>query len=100
MCWRSAGVVVQVVEAEQTIKESLANVKGRGAGGLTAEQQEAIEDAVAILEQDCGILEPTLSHLLDGNSPGPNGTQATIGLACRDSLLGQPPFIFSKHPCI
>lgn len=53
-------------KAQQTIIQAVKGVKGRGKGGLSQEQQDALEAAVAVLEADGGVQDPTASPLLGG----------------------------------
>lgn len=46
--------------------DAIAGVQGRGKAGMSAEQQEAFEAAVAVLEADGGVPAPAASPLLDG----------------------------------
>jgi len=54
------------LEAQTTIVENLASVKGRGKEGLSTSQLSAIEAAVKELESAKGIQDPTSSGKLDG----------------------------------
>lgn len=56
-----------IVSAEQDILAAIADVKGRGKGGLDEEASEALQRAVAVLEaSSAGVKEPTKSELLEG----------------------------------
>lgn len=52
--------------AQQAVLDALAGVAGRGKGGMTPDQQQQFEEAVAVLEADGGVQNPTASPLLDG----------------------------------
>ncbi|KAL4443695.1 hypothetical protein ABPG75_011432 [Micractinium tetrahymenae] len=52
--------------AQQAVLDAIQDVQGRGKGGMTPEQQQQFEEAVAILEADGGVKAPTASPLLDG----------------------------------
>lgn len=54
------------LDAQQTIVENLASVKGRGKEGLSSSQLAAIESAVTELERQQGVEDPTSSGKLDG----------------------------------
>lgn len=56
----------KVERAQQTVMGAIADVQGRGKGGMTPEQQAAFDAAVAVLEADGGVAAPTDSPLLDG----------------------------------
>jgi hypothetical protein len=53
--------------AERDILSAISQVQGRGKSGLTAEEQEALENAVLTLEESgTGVKDPTKSELLQG----------------------------------
>lgn len=56
----------EVQRAQQAVLDAVDGVQGRGKGGMSPEQQEQFEAAVAVLEADGGVQGPTTSPLLDG----------------------------------
>jgi hypothetical protein len=60
--------VSQARKLEAAVIESIRDVKGRGKDGMSLEQQQVLEDAVAALEaDDLGVADPTTRpDLLDG----------------------------------
>ncbi|KAG2500058.1 hypothetical protein HYH03_002335 [Edaphochlamys debaryana] len=60
------GAARELKEAEAAVLAALSGAKGRGKEGLSPEDLSSLEAAVAKLEADGGVVEPTLSPTLDG----------------------------------
>ncbi|KAL3132602.1 hypothetical protein ABBQ32_009130 [Trebouxia sp. C0010 RCD-2024] len=55
-----------VKEARASLLKAITDVKGRGKSGMNSEQTQDLEAAVACLEADRGVKDPTDSPLLEG----------------------------------
>lgn len=53
-------------QAQRSLLEAIQGAKGRGKTGLSSQQLELLEEAVAVLEADGGVRDPAASLLLEG----------------------------------